>query len=273
MAFSETLQNQGIVQLLLHFEWKWVGLITVENNSGEHFLQIMEALLSQHGICLAFVEISQKYMHSLNLHEMMSGALSYFPVLTARKVNVVLIYGETASIVWLTGFIIATKAFQFIFPQYVEFSAGKVWITTAQTDFVLTTMHKTFDIQMFHGALSFTIHSHEPQEFQEFLQIINPSWKIGDAFIDCFWQQAFDCVLSNFTGPMACTGEEALENLPSPIFEMQMTGHSYSIYNAVYVVAHALRTVFSSRSSHKARKESGKEVLLNVEPWQAMFLY
>ncbi|XP_066486651.1 vomeronasal type-2 receptor 26-like [Tiliqua scincoides] len=268
MAPSETLQYQGIIQLLLHFGWKWVGLITVDDSGGEHFLQVVEAMLSQHGICSAFTKIIPKNARSLNLQELTSEIQAYSPVLKASKVNVVVIYGETASITWLAGFITTTKVLQLIFSQYVEFSAGKVWITTAQIDFMLTAMHKSLEIQMFQGALSFMIHSKELPEFQEFLQIINPSRAIGDGFINRFWQQAFDCILSNVTGPMTCTGEEALESLPTSIFEMQMTGHSYSIYNAVYAVAHTLSTLFSFRSRHKVMKEGRRLALLNVEPWQ-----
>uniref|UniRef100_A0ACB8ET20 Uncharacterized protein n=1 Tax=Sphaerodactylus townsendi TaxID=933632 RepID=A0ACB8ET20_9SAUR len=56
MVPSETLQYVGIVQLLLHFSWKWVGLIAMDNQAGEYFLQTMEKMLSENGICLAFTE-------------------------------------------------------------------------------------------------------------------------------------------------------------------------------------------------------------------------
>ncbi|XP_054850490.1 vomeronasal type-2 receptor 26-like [Eublepharis macularius] len=60
-----------------------------------------------------------------------------------------------------------------------------------------------------------------------------------------------------------CTGEERLENLPGAIFEMHMTGHSYSVYNAVYAIAYALKAMASSNSM------DGKCVQLqHRQPWQ-----
>ncbi|XP_060110655.1 vomeronasal type-2 receptor 26-like [Heteronotia binoei] len=67
-----------------------------------------------------------------------------------------------------------------------------------------------------------------------------------------------------------CTGEERLENLHSSLFEMSMTGHSYSIYNAVYAIAHALRMLYSSRINHM-EIDSGKIMeLQDLQPWQIM---
>ncbi|XP_062992822.1 vomeronasal type-2 receptor 26-like [Elgaria multicarinata webbii] len=40
-----------------------------------------------------------------------------------------------------------------------------------------------------------------------------------------------------------CTGEEKLESLPGPFFEMSMTGHSYNVYNSAHAIAHALYTI------------------------------
>nr|XP_056720074.1 vomeronasal type-2 receptor 26-like [Euleptes europaea] len=53
---QEALQYEGILQLLLHFGWKWVGLITLDDEGGDHFLQVMEPKLSSNGICAAFIE-------------------------------------------------------------------------------------------------------------------------------------------------------------------------------------------------------------------------
>ncbi|XP_062992869.1 vomeronasal type-2 receptor 26-like [Elgaria multicarinata webbii] len=58
--------------------------------------------------------------------------------------------------------------------------------------------------------------------------------------------------LGNVENGDICTGEEKLENLPAPFFEMSMTGHSYSIYNAVYALAYALNALFSSRLKNTA---------------------
>ncbi|XP_060110804.1 vomeronasal type-2 receptor 26-like [Heteronotia binoei] len=44
-----------------------------------------------------------------------------------------------------------------------------------------------------------------------------------------------------------CNGEERLEKLPGPLFEMSMTGYSYNIYNAMYAVAHAVQVMYSSK--------------------------
>ncbi|XP_032092287.1 vomeronasal type-2 receptor 26-like [Thamnophis elegans] len=99
--------------------------------------------------------------------------------------------------------------------------------------------------------------------FEEFLQKVKPSLENGNSFINNFWENAFSCSISNSTEIDACTGEEMLQNLPTPFFEMSMTGHSYSIYNAVYAMAHALDMMYSSNHRSKAISISQ-----DIKPWQ-----
>ncbi|XP_048360397.1 vomeronasal type-2 receptor 26-like [Sphaerodactylus townsendi] len=47
-----------------------------------------------------------------------------------------------------------------------------------------------------------------------------------------------------------------------------MTGHSYSIYNAVYAIAHALFILASSRTHHRAMENGGRLAPLNIPPWK-----
>nr|XP_028560152.1 vomeronasal type-2 receptor 26-like [Podarcis muralis] len=95
----------------------------------------------------------------------------------------------------------------------------------------------------------------------------------GDFFIKDFWQQAFACVfpsiVTDVMDPNICTGEENLEMLPTPFFEMSMTGHSYCIYNAVYAMAHSLHAMFSARLNSRLLEDNRKLVSQFYQLWQA----
>nr|XP_056720335.1 vomeronasal type-2 receptor 26-like [Euleptes europaea] len=147
----------------------------------------------------------------------------------------------------------------------------KVWIVTSQWDFRSVSYQRNWDIESFHGAISFTVQSKEPSGFQTFIEAINPSWEKGDGFIKNFWEQAFSCSLTfpniHADSQNICTGKEKLENLPGILFEMSMTGHSYNVYNAAYAVAYASQAFTLSRSNHRRQVED-QLLFWNVQSWQ-----
>ncbi|XP_060540858.1 vomeronasal type-2 receptor 26-like [Pantherophis guttatus] len=263
MIPKEEHQYSGIIQLLLYFGWTWIGVFAFAKNKGEHFLQKMHLLLSQNGICLAFTQkIPQQ-----SLFQELSGFLdlisTIFNKLIDQKANVFLVYGESFTILRLR-----IVVFLCDYENKESASFRKVWILMFPIDFALTGLQRSWDLQLFHGALSFTVHSREVRGFKEFLQVIKPSTH-KDGFLQDVWQQLFDCSLSNEELPSmadeTCSGEENLENLPAPLFELQMTGQSYSIYNAVYAVAHSLHEAMRSKAPHRKSQRFEFQAL---KPWQ-----
>ncbi|KAJ7313850.1 hypothetical protein JRQ81_005602 [Phrynocephalus forsythii] len=252
-------QYKGIAQLLLHFKWMWVGLLTMNSESGDSFLRNTEATFHRYGICPAFMK---KIPQLIYFDDILNVEARWDEILTAIKessAHAVVIYGDTVTMLTFKVLLHAGEA-------EPGKGFGKVWILTAQLDLIAVTLHSDWDIEPFHGALAFTAHSEEVPGFQEFLQHARPYSAKGDNFIQTLWEQVFHCSFlnSNYDGDTekACTAEERLESLPAPYFEMSMTGHSYSIYNAVYALAKAADSKYTFRS------ESRIMMWENMHPWQ-----
>ncbi|XP_054836283.1 vomeronasal type-2 receptor 26-like [Eublepharis macularius] len=267
MIPNESPQYMGIIWLLQHFGWRWVGLFAADDDDGEHFLQVLEPLLSRNGICLDFTERILNREHLNSFHVLVDSVSNIYVPLIDSKANTFILYGDTKTIGALNTLLLIGNL------KYKEITSfRKVWVMTAQLDFVLSGLQKGWDFEFFHGALVFRIHSKELLEFQKFFQDIKPPGKQGDGFFKDFWEQAFDCTFSSAMEPMdvndSCTGEEKLESLPGSAFEIHTTGHSYSIYNAVYAIGHALQLIDSSRSKQRLMTGGQRAELQDVSPWQ-----
>ncbi|XP_053216111.1 vomeronasal type-2 receptor 26-like [Podarcis raffonei] len=252
MVPQEAHQYAGILSLLLHFKWTWIGILIMDDENGERFVQAVFEEFSQKGVCFAFIERAPKFISVSQFNNMLQQGAKIYDSIMGSKANTVLFYGDSYSMVVLR-WLLYLPAIEHVVNQ----PKGRVWIMTAQMELIAFLYQRYWDTEIIHGALSFMIHSNDPPGFRTFAQRRNPSSTKEDGFIRDFWPQVFDCALPNTTvsevdGNM-CTGKEKLESLPEIFFEMSMTGHSYSIYNAVYAVAHALHAISSSRALTEKR--------------------
>ncbi|XP_077169286.1 vomeronasal type-2 receptor 26-like [Paroedura picta] len=264
MVPNEAYEYAGILQLLLHFRWVWVGVLTADGDIGERFVQILLAVFPLSGICFAFIE-RLKTVYLVNFFDSVNLLVSTYSVVMESKANVIIVHEEhVMHLRWLLY--LPTMEMVTMAPQ------GKVWIMTAQMVLTSLSYQRNWDIQDIHGALSFSVHSNEVPGFLDFLQARKHFWTKEDGFVKDFWKDAFSCVFPpsfvSKNSERTCTGAENLESLSRLFFEVDMTGQSYNIYNAVYAVAHALHAKQSCQHSHKARVDRRILKVNNPQSWQ-----
>ncbi|XP_063158470.1 vomeronasal type-2 receptor 26-like [Candoia aspera] len=255
MVPNEISQYKGILQLLLHFRWIWVGILAINDDNGDRFVRRILAGFPMNGICFAFIErinipFLDDYITSF------SEMIEIVDQIKKSKANVLVLYGETRSMIY----------WRWMFRLFEV--KGMVWIFSAQIDLFSLSYQREWDIQVINGALSFTVKSCKLPRFQHFFQSRKPSNSKGDNFLLAFWEQAFSCKFSNsHTTGGICKGEEKLKDLPGTVSEMFMMGYSYSIYNAVYATAHALHVLQKSKSRYGSMA-IGQRWKLQDQPWQ-----
>ncbi|XP_077779796.1 vomeronasal type-2 receptor 26-like [Podarcis muralis] len=247
MVPKEEAQYSGIVKLLQHFRWTFVGLFAPDTDNGERFLKMLLPLLTENGIC---VPISQ----SIPLVDNQPVYISFLPFQKWRQVNVFLYYVETNYL--SLGIIIIEKTFNLLKPK-----TGKVLITTAMWDISLELNYSGLSFQHIHGILSFFLETNKQAKYGGFLPFLSGIKK--------FWEEAFNCSYSKHAfsvkGWRRCREREKLEMLPQDDLERILSLDSYRIYNTVQAVARAINAAYSSRSQQRAKYKLEVQRLL---AWQ-----
>ncbi|XP_070584753.1 vomeronasal type-2 receptor 26-like [Erythrolamprus reginae] len=260
-------QYKGILELLLHFQWTWIGVLYDNDNNGEKFVQEVLPMFSKRGICYDYIERFPVITSVTDIGKMVTEGINKYDVVIKSTANVSIVYGEIETMIFFRmGSILST------YEDVSIMAKGRVYIMTAQMEFTSFPFQKKEGIDLLHGALSLAVHSKEVPRFTDFLQLINAHFEGEDGFIQGFWEEAFGCSFPKSTidrqGRVSCTGKEKLENLPASIFEMSMTSHSYSIYNAVYTMAYALQNMLPFQSKKKKSVHKAIQSLLAQHFWK-----
>ncbi|CAH7411649.1 vomeronasal type-2 receptor 116 [Phodopus roborovskii] len=248
VAPKDTFLTLGIVSLMVHFHWTWVGLFIIDDHKGAQVLSDLRRELEKNGICIAFVEMIQVSRGSF-----LTTAWKNQLQILESSANVIIIYGDTDSLLSLIANI------------KQKLLMWKVWVLNSHWDY------SSFDhyllLDALHGSLIFSHHNEEIINFTDFMQTANPSKYPEDLFLHVLWHTFFNCSFLRKDCKIVddCLPNASLEFLPGNIFNMAMSEESYNVYNAVYAVAHSLHEMMLDQVQFQAHGK-GKEVV--SFPWQ-----
>ncbi|XP_074074345.1 vomeronasal type-2 receptor 26-like [Macrotis lagotis] len=247
MAPQDSSLHLGIVQLLLYFNWTWVGLVVPDDMRGDKFLWDMGEEMRWNNACVAFTE---KIPVSERCHA--ESQVAFMPRIMASSAKVIIIHGDTDSLMILR------------YSQPPIFAIWKVWIITSHWD--VTMRPYNHDGVAFHGALIFSHQTSEIPGFKAFLRMVTPTKYPGDIFLKSFWVSAFECPDEPAKLEQEdCPLNASLEMLPLHYFDMTMSSLSYFVYNAVYAMAWALHEMLHARLEKGSVIDEGS---LMPQSWQ-----
>ncbi|KAM8921439.1 vomeronasal type-2 receptor 26-like [Pelodytes ibericus] len=243
---SDTVQYQAIVKLVKYFGWSWVGILVSDNESGLRASQVLQEELKQHGYCVAFVEF---FTFTMAFDYEETGKV--IRSLRSSSANVIIVYSDR-------DYVLTLQILLYMYPI-----SEKVWIISSQWDVSAGMPFNFLSFTPFNGSLAFTLPSRTSPNFEEFSLSVNPDRYPNNYFIDDAWHELYDCNFGKPSGDFElCTGNETIQTAEFSNINKYMSGYSYSIYNAVYALAHALH--------HMSSLEDEEQNIKDVQAWKIL---
>ncbi|XP_029435841.1 vomeronasal type-2 receptor 26-like [Rhinatrema bivittatum] len=245
-------QYQGLIQLLNLFQWTWMGILTSDDDSDQKGSEELKGEIIRSGGCVAFLEkiqfsydfMVEQYAKYKKITDMIDKSLAKVIILYSANSNMVV---------------------QFCLPWW-RMTDNKVWIiSAASANIVFPSSYLASSCTTFNGSLTFAIPKGKIPGFKDFLYNLHPASFPDLSFLRPLWRAAFFCELPNGTEHsrfLNCTGQENLSNLPSQLFDVNNFQFTYSLYTAVYALAHALHNMYTAKSQH------GGNLNLEFQPWK-----
>ncbi|KAM4696130.1 vomeronasal type-2 receptor 26-like [Rhinophrynus dorsalis] len=244
---SEKTLYAAIIALLKHFGWMWIGIISSDDDASINALKYIKEMFVESGGCIDFIKI----VPSINDYSPERIKDIQYTV-EKSTANVILVYGSKNNV------------------YYVEQNAritsipGKVWIHTAENSFrMLNVANGTF----VNGSLHIVMHKKEIPDYIKFVKEVNPARFPPGRTFTTWWDEL--CANRCPFNPRKrnCTGVESGRVIQYSHCNLRFTAMSYSVYNTVYIVAHALHELYQ-KTQNERLYDKNKLKFQDLKPWQ-----
>uniref|UniRef100_A0A4W6D602 G-protein coupled receptors family 3 profile domain-containing protein n=1 Tax=Lates calcarifer TaxID=8187 RepID=A0A4W6D602_LATCA len=224
---SDRFQVIGLVQLMKHFDWRWVGIIYSPGLYSEEGTSEFVKEAEKEGVCveyrLPYSKIYENYFNTI------------VQTLRESSSKVVLLF---LSLSYTKSFLSEIENYNITGKQWV---GSESWITQAD----LASVERKNILQ---GAIGFALPQASIPGLGEFLLSLKPSDEPQSAIIKAIWETFFDCSFSPSNTSTMCTGTEDLRTVSSDYTDVAYFRAENNVYKAVYLVAYALHALLQCQN-------------------------
>ncbi|KAM6933294.1 extracellular calcium-sensing receptor-like [Xenentodon cancila] len=247
---NDDYQVKAIAQLLVHFNWTWVGIIRGDHEYGRFAVQGLLRELRGTGVCVAYQEmIPLLYNHQK--------ALEIIQVMRSSSAKVVVVFSAEGE---MTPFLEDYMTQNITGIQWV---AGEAWVTASV--FTGSDYYPYLG-----GTIGFGIRKGHIARLSDFLSTVNPQRYPNDLLVQELWEALYGCSPSTSSSSQLppCTGQESLLKQHSAYMNTSSPRVAYNVYKAVYALAHSLHNLLLCQAGSGPFQNNSCAQSNNVFPWQ-----
>ncbi|KAG6539625.1 type-2 vomeronasal receptor [Crotalus adamanteus] len=248
----------AIVNVLLHFQWTWIGLLSLDNDRGEKFKRSLEALALKNGICIVLSgTIPEANMKTSARDTLMQEKWEMFLSLMKSQIKIIVCQLDFKA----SG--ILTTVIQEL-DKSKKFIVGRVWIATSLTALSVVLFDLLVDLQNKYALFSFLIQTKGRAQYYDF--------KSYTSMVTVYGKEAFQCSISS---PLLskkvwkkCKEKENWEFPPHDVIARILSQDPSGISKVIQNVAWVLSAASSSQRSKRRLQVGYYESSQIVQPWQ-----
>ncbi|XP_068135874.1 vomeronasal type-2 receptor 26-like [Hyperolius riggenbachi] len=237
---SSDSQSRAVVQLLKHFGWTWVGIVSSEDESSQGSSLELQEALSQNGICVEFKYIIKNIESDYGI----SGTLKLWQRLIGSSCNVIIINGNLN-----LNRLIERMKFEEKIRNIFIFAFNFPYEFSAKSSYVLPVM--------LNGSLFINLHKVDIPGLKDFLLTANPEKYPKLRMLRSIWK-------SRFTHADITNKVLNLSTLEQIYLDTENFRVTFQVYAAVYSLAHALHEMYP----HKVKDGPRAKSSLIWQPWK-----
>ncbi|XP_071216122.1 vomeronasal type-2 receptor 1 [Salvelinus alpinus] len=273
---NDVYQSEAMARLVLHFGWTWVGTIAADDDYGKYGIKAFKEQVEEAGVCISFSETLPKVSSPEDI----------------RRIVETVVESTAKIIVVFSSDVDLSPLIQELIQHNVTnrtWIASEAWVTSAL-------INQPGVSSLLGGTLGFGLKRAEIPGLQRYLLNIDP---YSNPLTEEFWETAFNCTLDygralrlakemtkaaveqggNTSLSRAvrgvpewlCSGKESLEKLNNTYSDVTQLRITYSVYKAVYTVAHALHNMEICEPGLGPFNNNSCADITKFEPWQLMY--
>uniref|UniRef100_A0A668VXA8 G-protein coupled receptors family 3 profile domain-containing protein n=1 Tax=Oreochromis aureus TaxID=47969 RepID=A0A668VXA8_OREAU len=271
-------QSTAMAKMVLHFGWTWVGTIAADDDYGKYGIKDFKDQVEQAGVCISFSETLPKVHSPEAIHRIVQTVID-------STAKIIVVFSSDVDLSPLINELLRNNV------TNRTWIASEAWITSALISQPPGSGPNFTVSSVLAGTLGFGVKRADIPGLQHHLLNLDP---YADLLTEEFWETLFNCTLdyskalrmakqraTYVNGTLSrtvtglpdglCTGQESVAQLNNTYSDVSQLRITYSVYKAVYAVAHALHNLEHCEPGKGPFVGKTCADINNFEPWQLMY--